>query len=221
MISTLAVSASPRKRRWFPRFGLRTLLILVTLFGAGFGYLGHLYRRVHHQRQIVVKIEEAGGAVRYDWQLILNRDAISPAYTKTPPGPALLRLGLGHDAFAYVEEVDFTRYSHPTEPFDPRLLLELPHLRQLWLVGTQVNDQWLATVAKIPDLHVLVLSGGPQSTEISDASLASIARLTRLEYLVLDHTLLTKQAAEELQKSLPNCRISGEDKDGAFVLTPN
>src|SRR5438132_11733899 len=57
-----------------PRFGLRTLLILVALFGAGFGYLGHLYRRVQHQRQIVAKIQEAGGRVRYDYHLGMGKD---------------------------------------------------------------------------------------------------------------------------------------------------
>src|SRR5438132_3827408 len=87
-----------------PRFGLRTLLILVALFGAGFGYLGHLYRRVYHQRQIVAKIEEAGGTVRYDWQLGSLREDTNGRFvpTRKPPGPALLRWALGDDIFAYV-----------------------------------------------------------------------------------------------------------------------
>ena len=47
-------------RRWLPRFGLKTLLLLVAIFGCGFGYIGHLYRRVAHQRYIVAKIQRAG-----------------------------------------------------------------------------------------------------------------------------------------------------------------
>src|SRR5262245_16171182 len=95
MNATVSVSAPPFKRRWVPRFGLRTLLILVTIFGAGFGYLGHLYRRVQHQRYIVAKIQEAGGTVRYTWQLPTRPGA-------TPPGPKLLRMALGDDVFAHV-----------------------------------------------------------------------------------------------------------------------
>jgi len=64
----MAVSTHSAKRRWLPRFGLKTLLILVTLLGVGFGYLGNLYRRVNHQRSVVAKIERAGGSVRYNWQ---------------------------------------------------------------------------------------------------------------------------------------------------------
>src|SRR5262245_29218909 len=88
MNSSVTRSASLPKRHWLPRFGLRTLLILVTLFGAGFGYIGHLYRRVHHQRQIVAKIQEAGGEVRYGWQIFGKSDT---GRMPKPPGPALLR----------------------------------------------------------------------------------------------------------------------------------
>src|SRR5262249_34579108 len=154
-------SASLPKRRWLLRFGLRTLLILVTLFGAGFGYLGHLYRRVQDQRYIVAKIQEAGGTVRYNWQLGQRKGTgFKPIQTNSPPGPALLRLALGDDVFAYVEMVDFLSFSYPAQPFDPKLLGKLPRLRSLWLVGTQVCDEWLNCVAEFPQLKVLVLLEG-------------------------------------------------------------
>src|SRR5262245_6903365 len=149
MNATVSVSAPPFKRRWVPRFGLRTLLILVTLFGAGFGYLGHLYRRVHHQRQIVAKIQEVGGEVRYGWQIFGKSDT---GRMPKPPGPALLRWIFGDDVFAYVELVDFNRFSHPTEPLNPKVLDELPRLRSVMLVGPQVNDEWLKCVSNIRQL---------------------------------------------------------------------
>lgn len=239
------VTLSKFKLRWLPRFGLRTLLILVALFGAGFGYLGHLYRRVSHQRQIVAKIEEAGGDVRYNWQLgQWSGTSFKPVQTKKPPGPALIRLALGDDVFAYVEYVDFLSSSYPAQPFDPKLLGELPRLRSLWLVGPQACDEWLNCVAKFPQLKVLVLFGVPQSTPITDAGLAAIARSPQLENLSLGRARITddgllqlsaltnlktlslgpdvsKQSAQKLQESLPHCRIDGQDQDGPFVLPPH
>jgi hypothetical protein len=163
-----ATAPAPRtRRRWLPRFGLRTLLILVALFVAGFGYLGHLYRRVHHQRRIVAKIQEAGGTVRYNWQLGMGKflrigtdtDAVVTNYvenrkeglhrmirvTRTGtviqdeklPGPWILRNLLGDDTFAYVERVDLLSASDAAEPFDPIRLRELPQLKIVWLVAVK------------------------------------------------------------------------------------
>ena len=151
------------KFAWPPRFGLRTLLILVALFGAGFGYLGHLYRRVQHQRQIVARIEEAGGTVHYSWQF----------------------------GFAYVDYVGFIRYSHPLEPVDPKTLLELPRLKRLTLVGPQVSDEWLAYVAKIPQLQVLALSPDAQST-------------------------VTPRGLAKLRAALPQCQVVRFDERRAW-----
>lgn len=66
---TIPSAITQPTRRWLPRFGLRTLLISVALLGAGFGYFGHLFRRVKHQRYIVAKIHEARGRPTYNWQM--------------------------------------------------------------------------------------------------------------------------------------------------------
>jgi hypothetical protein len=185
-----ATAPAPKsRRRWLPRFGLRTLLILVALCGVTFGYLGHLYRRVAHQRYIVAKIQEAGGTVKYNYQFGVEenaeevyrsvksthiegaRDGRQKVSRKrivagqevveieTPPGPKWIRRLFGDDVFAYVASVDFLRFSKPPEEFNPRLLLELPGLRDVIIVGSQVNCDWLKYIAQIPSLRVVVLIG--------------------------------------------------------------
>jgi hypothetical protein len=185
MYNAAATSAAPPKRRWLPRFGLRTLLIFVTLLGAGLGYFGHLLRRVTHQRYIEDKIQKANGLTRYDWELgmgaylepITNTDQVSTNFEDLPdglhrmtrvtrsgttvqteklPGPRILRKLLGDDAFAYVESVNFGRSS--IEPFMPRLLLELPKLKVVAPGEGQVTDEWLSCIARIPQLRVLDLT---------------------------------------------------------------
>src|SRR5437667_6285916 len=124
-------STPTSKRRWVPRFSLKTLLISVTILGAFFGYFGHHLRRVTIQRRIVAQLKQAGGSVFYDWQIgtaVHDFDRMTVTGTSArsePPGPTVLRRMLGDDVFAYVEVVSFgdsaTRFA-----IDPRLLLELP-----------------------------------------------------------------------------------------------
>ena len=56
---------SPRSFRKFLRFGVRGLIVLVLVVGAG---LGWIVRQAHIQRDAVAAIKEAGGSVRYDWE---------------------------------------------------------------------------------------------------------------------------------------------------------
>jgi len=134
-------------RRWLPRFSLRTLLILVSISGALFGYLGHILHRRNHQRHIVAQIAAAGGQVRYNWQLGMGANLdprLSTDYAKNstrtteeglhertrvtsagtfvetekPPGPKWVRKILGNDLFAHVESVDFFLTGHPIKNGD-------------------------------------------------------------------------------------------------------
>src|SRR5207248_1930403 len=75
--------------------------------------------------------------------------------------------------FAYVEHVSFIRYSHPLEPLDPKILVELPRLKELTLVGPQVSDEWLTWVARISQLQVLALGLDRRST-VTPRDLAAI-----------------------------------------------
>jgi hypothetical protein len=58
----------PAAHTWrrFLRFSVRGLIVFVIVVGAG---LGWFVRQAHVQRDAVAAIEEAGGSVRYDWEL--------------------------------------------------------------------------------------------------------------------------------------------------------
>src|SRR5215510_2677141 len=112
--------------RWL-RFSLRTFLLLCVALAIGLGWLGNLLVRVRHQRQIVARIQAAGGDVRYDYELVWERVDNRNRH-KPPPGPKLLRWLLGDDAFAYIEYVHFNYNSRFTDA-DLKPLAELPRLR--------------------------------------------------------------------------------------------
>ncbi|MGD9645330.1 MAG: protein kinase [Pirellulales bacterium] len=107
-------------------------------------------------------------------------------------------------------------------------LAPLVELRELILRGTQVGDAGLAPIARMRKLRRIDLG----STTVGDAGVAQIARLPDVEWLQLYNTQLTngglssfgsmrnlrtlnitktqttREAVEQLQQQMPECRIS-------------
>jgi Leucine-rich repeat (LRR) protein len=194
------------------RFSLRTMLVLMGVLGIALGYVTNLWRRVHHQRQVVAKIEAAGGTVRYNWEFAMkNLDssqegkhwtyvvgtttsprALGERYRTVDgetitereayPGPWLIRKLLGDDTFALVETVDFDFKFQPAEKLDPALLKEFPDLRVLNLTYGQVADDWLQSAAEVPKLQSLALWGYDQGTASAEG-LSQLNRAKRLRSL--------------------------------------
>ena len=77
-------------------------------------------------------------------------------------------------------------------------------LKELNLVGTKVTDAGLVHLVELPNLQDLKLGG----TKITDAGLVHLLGLTNLQTLSLSRTQVTDTGIAELQKTLPNCRIS-------------
>jgi hypothetical protein len=217
MNETTPLPSSQKKRRWLPRFSLRMLLVVMTMLGIALGYAGNFWRRLHQQRQVVAKIQAAGGSVRYNYEfgkgteldarlefefedfsstsLETNSDGLRERTrvtregtfhdVETPAGPKLIRKWLGHDAFAYVEQVSFFRPGYQaTEEFDPQLLLQLPQLKSVCLDEGEVNDRSLRSVAQVPELREVVLLGGGESAVTRDG-LASLHSAKHLQALSL------------------------------------
>jgi hypothetical protein len=233
MVSMIEVNSTSRARlirRWLPRFSLRTLLILVSISGALFGYLGHILHRRNHQRHIVAQIAAAGGKVRYNWQLgmgvnldprlsadysvnsmreiedgLYERTRVTSAgtfvETERPPGPKLLRRFLGNDLFAHVESVDFFLTGLPIENVDPRLLWQLPQCKVVTLFEHQVNNQWLDCVARIPKLRVLGVIGHQHGTATAEG-LSYLESARELE----DLTLSGEWLQDDVLKGVANLR---------------
>jgi hypothetical protein len=87
MDTATPATAKPKVRRW-NQFGLRTLLIFVTLVGCGLGWLGWKFQKARRQQAAAAAIEKSGGTVNYDDELNPPRGKGSSV---GPAGPAWLR----------------------------------------------------------------------------------------------------------------------------------
>jgi hypothetical protein len=124
---------------------------------------------------------------------------VEAARTQTIAIQALKLLGCDYD----LDESD----ESPTMVERVRALLSDEHPKNVTIVfcgcRLQFTDADLIHVERLPRLEVLNLGG----TSVSDAGLVRLRGLTRLRYLTLDSTNVTDSGVEQLQKSLPNCKI--------------
>ena len=106
------------KRRWF-RFSLRALLVVVTVLCL---WLGIKVNSVRNQKQLVAKVRELGGKVKYDYEF--GPDPFSPL---DPPAEMdWLSKKLGVDYFHDVVSVTFGDSSEAKQPpRRPKSLREL------------------------------------------------------------------------------------------------
>lgn len=80
---------------------------------------------------------------------------------------------------------------------------ELSNLTELYLKGNQINN--FSPLAKLAKIKYL----GLQNTGLNDVGLQNLHGLKHLKTLALDeNSTITKPAVDELQKKLPDCRIS-------------
>ena len=77
-------------------------------------------------------------------------------------------------------------------------------LERLGLAYTQITDAGLAHLSGLTTLVPLFL----YNTPVTDAGLAHLSGLTALVELYLSDTQVTAAGVAELQKALPDCRIS-------------
>jgi len=91
---------------------------------------------------------------------------------------------------------------------DLTTLGELPNLRSLWLYRNQIID--LKALAKLKKLTHLDLG----HTQIMDTGFKKkkLTKLKKLTWLGLKDTKITKAGVADLQKTLPNCKISHNAK---------
>jgi hypothetical protein len=76
-------------------------------------------------------------------------------------------------------------------------------VRQLNFVGTEVEDDDLATVALFSRLQRLLLG----ATRVTDAGMRHLVGLKDLEYLSLHGTEVSEQRRHQLRLLLSNCRV--------------
>jgi hypothetical protein len=86
-------------------------------------------------------------------------------------------------------------------------------VKQLNFVGTEVEDDDLATVALFPRLQRLLLG----ATRVTDAGMKHLVGLEDLEYLSLHGTEVSEQRRQQLRLLLSNCRVCPRGNS----VTPN
>ena len=86
-------------------------------------------------------------------------------------------------------------------------LAQLSELTELNLISTNLSDDGLKGVAQSSGIDSLDV----RNTRVTDPGLEAVIRLPHLKKLELSGRLLSKQALEKLQNTLPACRIENGD----------
>ena len=228
---------SPKPRRRWYQFSLWTLLVFVTVMGAGFGWLGIKVQRLRNEQRAVEKFETMGGGVglgpEREMRPVTERWVRKLfGFPRTPMNCVWLQGTKVTDAdLACLKDLPDLQllHLHATQVTDTGLehLKGLTNLRWLYLDKTQVTDTGLEHLKELNNLRWLFLHGTQvtgtglehlkeltnlewlilNGTQVSDAGLEHLTELNNLEILGLSGTQVTDEGAEKLQQALPNCGI--------------
>jgi hypothetical protein len=189
-----ASKVSTPKRRFWPRFTLRVLLVFVTLVGVGLGFWTHWTNRARQQRRIVEQIEQGGGMVCYE---------------REGPGAPEPR-NFAVEWLATILSRDYLEGIVQVSLHNREAIPNLPKLHGLETIGIRdanLDDSDLTAIANCRDLVVLYIGDAyffgdnvPKS-QISDRSLILIARLPKLEIAHVHGTGFTRAGIEALAQS--------------------
>lgn len=170
-------------KRFF-RFGIGTLLILVTVFCV---WLGVVVRRATTQRRAVAIIGDAGGSVHYQhetrsWPLHHPEFSSDRTFDPSldPPGHSWQRQWLGDDYFRKIVMIDLVE-KKAGQVENLTALTKLNGLLWLNLGYCEVTDEGLSVLGRMSQLRVLCLD----RNRFTDQGLAHLTELQHLELLDL------------------------------------
>ena len=190
-------------RRW--RFSLSLFLLMITVLGAVFGFLGIFVRWNVEQERLSQTIDpiltrhEAIIAVEQGEIVWLSLSRINPSTTGIPE----------------LHEVHITHFyssvglpaTRPVGDADLiRLIDSMPNLRVLDLRNTNTTAAVLPRIVELDKLEWLWLDAA-HCTNVSVEQLHGISSLRRL---TIDRTNLSEASLETLRSMLPECAIHAE-----------
>ena len=181
----IAVGASGHKRRF--QFGLRSILVVMTLFCLLIGAVAQPLLKARKHRQLLAQLEDLGARIS-------SQGSVMREYSV---GQQLLSpFGSKYDR-DYLYRIDFSGASIVDD--DLALLEQLPYLYRLNLSGTKVTDTGIDSVAACSTLYELDLS----NTQVTDAGALKLRSLQSLAWLKTTGTAVTYDALTELDTQLP------------------
>jgi hypothetical protein len=159
-IPDVTTPTTPKPRRPWPQYSLRTLLVLVVVLGCVCGWLASKIIRAREQREAVKAIEELGG--RVDWK------PASGGMIRT--AAAWVGKLMGGDWSVDVAAVYLT--GTPVTDAGLEHLRGLTQLTGLNLSSTRVTDAGLERLRGLMQLTGLEL----RSTQVSDAGVNALKK---------------------------------------------
>ena len=174
----VAQSQNPTNNRRWPRFSLRTFLILILVVGGGLGWIGRTIAEAAAHRRALAEIQAFGGACF---------DSSHPVGLKTR-GFFFHSLGSVQFLSNRVTDADLEHLL----PY----LKRLPKLDQLILWNTQVSGDGLRRFSELSDLRSLDLG----HSNLADAGMEQVESLTNLENLNLSDTAITDAGLKQIDR---------------------
>lgn len=240
MDSTAAlINAVKPRRRWF-QFSLRTLLLMMLVFGCGLGW--YMEKRLKSQREwqaikrSIKSIQQDRGFVKFDNSEQRSGHWVEKKLGIDLPGKTSVTILCTNHILESgelykmksVQELQF--YAAYVTDEDLKELAKLPELRSITTNPSSITAEGLAHFREHPHLETLGLDGSKMTdadlemmdlpnlrslslrgTAISDAGVASLTKLSKLETLDLSHTKVTDACIDSLLQ-MPNLHVIGLDE---------
>ncbi|MBX9787924.1 MAG: hypothetical protein K2Y37_03335 [Pirellulales bacterium] len=195
----------PAPRRWL-RFGLRTLLVLVTGCAALFAFWSSESRRYAREQAAAAEIADEGVAVQWRddtpaWlRRVVGQDGLwlfkSVARVSFPPDGAHIHFPGGGSAFLVgLDDAGLAKKRSPLE--------HLSNLAELNLSDNKLTDAGMVHLSGLARLEVLDLS----YNDVTDKGLAALVSLPSLQRINLRGTRVTDNGISELRRHRPTLAV--------------
>jgi len=160
-------AGTPRPRRRWLQFSLRSILVLTGVLAVLIAWLGPKFYFAYEQRQAVAAILASGGQVAYDYQA---------AGEQEPPGPKWLRRLIGDDFFQRIDVVSFRGQN--ISDANLKSLSGMTDLHRLSIYSPIVTDAGLEHLKGVTGLRELYITAN-----VTDAGMVKLKPLTKLTTL--------------------------------------
>jgi hypothetical protein len=210
-----APAARSRPRRFWPRFTLRVVLVLMTLLCVGLAYWT---QRARQQKRLADQVRLSGGQAFYDFEADNLSAQLTFAFSydqyfeillggkqsveKGSDVPRWLLDPLGQDYFHTIVRANVCDCDELQE------IEAFPRLQEL-VIGRGATDDDIEHVARLRHLKQLCVGA---DSKLTDRSLKALATMPALEIVFLDGTFSAKGLADLAQSaSLRQIRATGCD----------